>query len=205
VRALTLDQIFDNHNYDGTIFEDTDLEMTCTALSQAPENLLSPDGIPIRRVPAPLARRFQQICTSMVAKALENTGVVQLEYAVLVFIDDVPGIDQRTLAQAMGIDRNNVSLIIDRLEKNGLVARRVNGTDRRSRGLHLTRKGNELRRRTQPKVRAANQRILAPLKAADQKIFIEMLVRLVEGNRAYARPGTGRRKRRRLLSSDSSK
>lgn len=141
----------------------------------------------------------------MIATALEGSGVVQLEFAVLVFIDDVSGIDQRTLAEAMGIDRNNVSLIVDHLEKKGLVERRINGTDRRARELYLTPKGKELRRRAQPKIRAANDRILAPLKTAEQKLFIELLIRLVEGNRAYARPGAGRRKRGSLQSAVSNK
>jgi len=69
---------------------------------------IDPDGIPIRRLPAPLARRFQQICATVVAEALSGAGVVQLEWAVLIFIDDVPGIDQSRLSQAMGIDRNSV-------------------------------------------------------------------------------------------------
>jgi DNA-binding MarR family transcriptional regulator len=174
-------------------------------LSDPPKNLFSPDGIPVRPVPAPLARRFQQICASMVANALESCGVGQLEYAVLVFIDDVPGIDQRTLAEAMGIDRNNVSLNIDQLENKGLVERRINGADRRARELYLTQKGKELRRHAQPKIRAANERILAPLKATEQKLFIGMLIRLVEGNRAHARPGAGRRKRGSLQLAVSNK
>jgi DNA-binding MarR family transcriptional regulator len=173
--------------------------------SDPPKNLLSPDGVPVRPVPAPLARRFQQICTSMVASALEGSGVVQLEFAVLVFIDDVPGIDQRTLAEAMGIDRNNVSLNIDQLEKKGLVERRINDADRRARELYLTPKGKELRRRAQPKIRAANDRILAPLKATEQKLFIDMLIRLVEGNWTHARPGAGRRKRGSLQLAVSNK
>ncbi|HWG81139.1 MAG TPA: hypothetical protein VN681_15255, partial [Stellaceae bacterium] len=42
---------------------------------------LSPDGVPMRKVPAPLARRFQQICVSMVGEALAASGIVQLEFA----------------------------------------------------------------------------------------------------------------------------
>jgi DNA-binding MarR family transcriptional regulator len=48
------------------------------------------------------------------------TGLVQLEYALLVFVDDVPGIDPQTLSEALGIDRNNVSLIVERLGARSL-------------------------------------------------------------------------------------
>jgi DNA-binding MarR family transcriptional regulator len=160
-----------------------------------PTRDLDPDGIPIFRLPAPLARRFEQICVTMVAEALGGADVVQLEWAVLVFIEDVPGIDQSRLSQAMGIDRNSISSILERLEAKGLVERRVNGADKRAREVYLTAKARDLRRRFGPKVLAANDRILAPLKPSERKPFIDMLVRLVEGNRAHARPGAGRHKR----------
>jgi DNA-binding MarR family transcriptional regulator len=159
-------------------------------------SLIPPSGIPIRKAPAPLARRFHQICAAIVAEALTGTRLVQLEFAVLVFLEDVPGIDQRRLAEAMGIDRNNMSLILDQLEKRGLVRRRVNGADRRAREVYLTQAGKELRHVVQPRIGAANRRILKPLKRAEQTLFIDLLVRIVEGNRIHARPGAGRRKRR---------
>jgi hypothetical protein len=37
-------------------------------------------------------------------------------------------------------------------------------------------------------------RILAPLTAKEQEVFLNFLVRVVEANRALARPGAGRRK-----------
>jgi len=162
------------------------------------------EGIPIRRVAAPLARRFQQICAAMIAEALADAEVVQLEWAVVVFIDDVPGIDQHRLSQAMGIDRNNVSVILGNLEAKGLVERRINGSDRRARELYLTAKGRHLRRRFQPHIQAANDRILALLGPRERKTFIDLLVRLVEGNRNHARPGAGRRRRGSASSSSAS-
>src|SRR5215218_9201560 len=105
-----------------------------SAVEIPPENkttnvILASDGIPIRRALAPLVRRLQQICLSVIAEALADAELVQLEYALLVFVDDVPGISQQTLSEALGIDRNNVSLIVDRLEARGLLKRSVNGAD----------------------------------------------------------------------------
>jgi len=157
---------------------------------------LSPDGVPMRKVAAPLARRFQQICASMVGYALADSGIVQLEFAALTFVIDLPGIEQWRLAEAMGIDRTNASLICERLEQKGLVRRLVNGRDRRGRELHPTARGKATYQRLQPKIRSANAGILAPLSSAERTLFIELLVKLIEGNRDHARPGGGRRKRR---------
>jgi DNA-binding MarR family transcriptional regulator len=166
-----------------------------TDVSDAPNSGIVRDGVPIRRTIAPLVRRLQQICVTMVADALADAGLVQLEYAVMVFIDAVPGIDQRTLAEAMGIDRNNVGVIVERLEARGLIIRPIKAADRRARELCLTLAGQTLWQKFRPQIKAANDRILSPLKPAERKLFIETLIRLVEAHRVHARPGAGRRKR----------
>jgi DNA-binding MarR family transcriptional regulator len=153
------------------------------------------DGVPVRLAVAPLTRSLQQICASIVAEALAEAELVQLEYALLAFVNDAPGISQQTLSEAMGVDRNNVGLIAEKLEARGLLRRSVNGDDRRARQVYLTRKGTRLWRQCRPEIFAANQRVLAPLNASEKKLFIDMLVRLVEGNRVHVRPGAGRRKR----------
>lgn len=163
-------------------------------LAPPPRSTIGQGGVPFRRVAAPLVRRLQQICVTMVAQALEGSGLVQLEFALMVFIDDVPGIDQRTLSEALGIDRNNVSLLVHRLETRGLVRREI-GEDRRVRNLSLTPRGKALSATCQAKTRAANERVVAPLKPAERKLFLDMLVRLVEAHQQHARPGAGRRKR----------
>ena len=137
----------------------------------------------------------------MITTALKEADLVQLEYALLVFVDDVPGISQQSLSEALGIDRNNVSLIADKLEARGLLKRAVNGADRRARELYITPEGRKLYRDHRVKVRQANDRILSSLTAEEKELFLDMLVRVVEGNRIHARPGGGRRKRGSVKSS----
>ena len=155
---------------------------------------LSEDGIPLRAAPAPLARRFQQICASILAEALAGTDILQQEYAALVFVADVPGIEQWQLAEATGIDRNTASLVTDRLERKGLVKRHVNSADRRARELHITAKGRSVVETLWQTIRTANARIVAPLSPSEQALFIALLVKLIEGNSRHARPGAGRQK-----------
>jgi DNA-binding MarR family transcriptional regulator len=164
-------------------------------------SIIGDGGIPIRRSLAPLVRRLQQVCLSMIADALAGAELVQLEYALLVFVDDVPGISQQALSEALGIDRNNVSLIADKLEERGLLKRAVNGADRRARELYITPKGRKLWRQYQAKIIQANDLVLTPLKTGEKEVFLDMLVRVVEANRVHARPGGGRRKRGSVKSS----
>jgi DNA-binding MarR family transcriptional regulator len=158
---------------------------------------------PLTRVVGPLARRFQQICAAMIAEALFGEEVVQLEYGSLVCLEIEPGIDQRRLAEAMGIDPSNACLIVDRLHSKGLIERRIKDGDRRARELYLTPKGRKLWRRVRPKTSAANERVLAPLAPHERGLLLDLLIRVIEGNRAHARPGAGRRKRGSLQSPPS--
>jgi MarR family transcriptional regulator, temperature-dependent positive regulator of motility len=153
--------------------------------------------LPDYRVPAHLARRFHQICLGAVAEAIEPAGITPGEYAVLVAIVDLPGLDQHRLAVSLGIDPVSAGQRIDRLEAMGLVDRRVHPSDRRARVLSASRRGIALRLRLRPLALAAQERIMAPLTAGERKLFLNFLTRIVEGNKSYARPGNGRRRPRR--------
>jgi DNA-binding MarR family transcriptional regulator len=158
---------------------------------------------PVHRVPAPLARRFDQICVATVAEALAGENVTPLEFAVLRYVEEEPGIDQRGLADRLGVDRNNASVLVNRLEATGLIERQVNGNDRRARLLRLTAQGQRLHDRLRPKTFANQQRMLSVLKPGEREQFLDLLVRVIEANRILARPGAGRRKRGSLQSATS--
>ena len=150
---------------------------------------------PVRPVAPALARRFHQICLVVTGEALADEELMPLHYASLIYLYFEPDIDQNGLAARIGIDRNYTSRIVEELEQMGAIDRRVDAADRRARRLRLTTKGRALFERLRPKMMAANDRILAPLASRDRKLLVKLLGRLIEGNRAYARPGGGRSKR----------
>ena len=120
----------------------------------------NPDGRPprVRRAPFPLARRFLQICTAAVAEPLAGEDLMPLDMGVLAYLNrqnGEPDIDQNSLAARLGIDRYSASLLVERLEKKGIVERRVNGADRRARLLRLTARGEKLWSRLRAPVVAA--------------------------------------------------
>ena len=164
-----------------------------------PANLVTFDRStpPVHRVPAALARRFDQICISALAQALSGEDLTPLEFAVLRYVGEEPGIDQSGLCERIGIDRNSTSLLITRLESKGFIDRRMNGADRRARILNVTPRGKRLHDRVLPKVAAGRQRMLSVLAPEERELLLDLLVRLIEGNRILARPGAGRRKRER--------
>jgi DNA-binding MarR family transcriptional regulator len=129
--------------------------------------------------PGHLIRRAQQIA---VALFLEETGpfdVTPPQYAALVAIAHYPGLDQRSLANAIAIDRSTIGDLVTRLEMRGLVAR-TPGDDRRTKSLTITPTGHELIERIAPHVARAQERILFGLGPSERQTFLAMLSRLVD-------------------------
>lgn len=158
----------------------------------------SDTGTPVRRTPMSLSRRFFQICTAAAAEALEAHGLTPMESGVLAYLNSTtgqPDIDQNSLAERMGIDRSNASLLVERLVGRGLVDRRVNPENRRAHIIRLTAAGERTHARTRPAFNAGQQKILDVLRGSERELLLDLLVRVVEGNRVLARPGAGRRKR----------
>ena len=155
-------------------------------------------AIPVLRLATPMARRFYQICLAMVADSLSEWNLTPVQYGTLSYLNKdsgEPGIDQVGLAARLGIDRNNVGVILTELEARQLVERRVDPADKRARRLYLTAKGERLYQELRPGNSAANERILGPLSLRERELLLDLLVRVIQANAAYARPGAGRRKR----------
>ncbi len=149
------------------------------------------------RSPIALSRRLYQIAVARAAEVQDGHGIVPLEFAVLIHLNASPGIDQNTLSARLALDRTSTGALVQELEDKGLVTRAVSSTDRRARVLNLTAKGIALHAKLRPKGEAAQADILSVLSAAERKALIDMLVRVIEANEAYVRPGAGRRKRSR--------
>jgi DNA-binding MarR family transcriptional regulator len=162
-------------------------------------------GVPIKRIATPLARRFAQICTSILADMTAEADLTPLQYAALSYLFDEPDIDQNALASRLGIDRTSTGQLIDQMETKRLVDRRVNGADRRARLLRLSARGTKLRQKLRPKAHLVQARLLGVLTPTEREILLELLVRVIEANESYAKPGAGRRKPRATRAKSSSK
>ena len=153
--------------------------------------------LPSHRVPAHLARRFNQICLGVIAEIVGPEDLTPLLWSVMATVQEAPGSGQKRGADRMGVDAVNFGQMIDVLEGKGLIERRVDPGDRRARKLYVTEQGASLRERLRPTLLSAQERLLAPLSKAERAALLDMLVRVIEANDSYALPGNGRRKPKR--------
>lgn len=97
-----------------------------------------------------------------------------VEYTVLTLIAENPGGSLARIARALAVTAPNITVMVDRLEARGLVAREQSAADRRSHVLHTTTKGAELVRKSTERIIAAEKETL-PLTAGERAMLLELL------------------------------
>jgi DNA-binding MarR family transcriptional regulator len=137
--------------------------------------------------PGYLFRRMQQIAVSIFIEECRACDLTPVQYAALVAIHTHPGIDATRLSAVIAFDRSTLGNVIERLETKVLIERKPSRGDKRIKLLYLTRAGAALLREIMPSVDRAQARMLQPLKAADRKMLMVLLTRLVDLNNEASR------------------
>lgn len=123
-----------------------------------------------------LIRRLHQQSTQIFQAQTQAAGfdLTSVQFAALDAIAQQPGIDQASLASAIGFDRATIGGVVDRLEQKGLVQRVVNAQDRRARQLTLTAAGEDQLAACRPVVETLQGDILGPLTGKERDVFLTL-------------------------------
>jgi len=132
-------------------------------------------------------RRLQQIAVGIFMDETADVNVTPVQFALLFAASKETGLDQRTLAGRIGLDTSTIGAVVDRLERRGLIERKVSPDDKRVRLLSVTPAGKKLLQGVMPAMLRAQDRMLAPLPKADRAKFMAMVKRIVEENNAWSR------------------
>lgn len=132
--------------------------------------------------------RLNQLFRAALYRAFQAEGhaMTPEQWIVLVRLWQDDGATQTELGESTLKDKATLSRILDVMERNGLVVRRLDPVDGRSRRVHLTRAGKDLRASFTPIVRALVERIEAGVSAGDLEITRRTMLRL-EANLADLR------------------
>jgi len=139
---------------------------------------------PLQRRPGFLIRRLHQIHTALFAEECGEEKVTPIMYSVLSALAQSGPVDQTTLATAVAIDKTNMTDILDRLKKRGLVRRRVGTKDRRIRLAALTDEGRDLLDRIDEKAHRAHVRTIEDLAPADQVRLMKLMNQIINAKEA---------------------
>ncbi|MFC0660948.1 MarR family winged helix-turn-helix transcriptional regulator [Eoetvoesiella caeni] len=137
--------------------------------------------------PGFLVRRLNQIHYAMFFEECKEENVTPVQYGILTVLAANPWLDQTAIGYEVGLDRTTSADVIKRLEEKGLLERRINPMDRRSRQAAVTPEGLRVMALLKQGMARAQQRLLDPLSLRDRKIFMSLLVELVDANNQYGR------------------
>lgn len=128
--------------------------------------------------PGFLLRRAHQIAVGIFVEECAAYGLTPPQHSTLIVIERCPGLDQASLARAIGFDRATTGQVVEGLEVRGLLRRENSRTDKRRKALVLTPLGRALMRRAAPAIHRTSERLLAPLQAGQRKQFVELLLQV---------------------------
>jgi DNA-binding MarR family transcriptional regulator len=127
------------------------------------------------RRPGFMIRRAHQIAVSVFLEETRELRITTTQYGILMLLADRPGIDQVTVAKLLGLDRSTTSMVIKKLEQEGLIGRAAGLEDRRRRSLRMTAKGQLTLRALKLPAQRARTRLLSVFDPAEREVFLRLL------------------------------
>ncbi len=141
------------------------------------------------RRPSPLDASPTHLLQRAVQRALDEYsaefgpgGITQRQYAVLTAVADQEGATQTELVRTTGIDRSTLAELVARMMGKDLLVRGRSTADGRANAVGLTPKGQAALAEAQPKMAAADARLLKLVAGRRRRAaFLELLRDLALG------------------------
>lgn len=105
-------------------------------------------------------------------------------YIVLSHLAKGPTGTQLELAQAIRYDKTRLIALLDELERDGLITRDPDPTDRRARTVRMTKAGETRQTAVQADIRTMEAALLGQLTAAERRSLLDILPRLARASSA---------------------
>jgi len=117
---------------------------------------------------------------------LADSGLEPCEYHALIHLDAREGVRQNELGMLLVRSKVATSRLLAALERKGLVERRDDREDTRSKRVRLTRKGQELLKRARRAQEATSALVARGMTKAERAALVRLLDKLRAGYRAAA-------------------
>jgi DNA-binding MarR family transcriptional regulator len=131
--------------------------------------------------PSHLLHRVLQIALDIYNVEAGANALTQRQYALLHALDGAPeGMSQTELVHATGIDRSTLADLVARMLSKKLLARERSATDARANLVRLDTAGKKALDEAQPRVLAADEKILSLLSAPKRDSFVKLLRKIAQ-------------------------
>ncbi len=125
-----------------------------------------------------LMRRAHQRHTALFQEIMGSLELTPTQFAALAKIKDLGEVTQNHLGRLTAMDPATIQGVVQRLLARRFVERRPDPSDRRVMVLSLTTGGARAAREASARGRDITHATLAPLTAAEQRLFVDLLRKL---------------------------
>lgn len=126
-----------------------------------------------------LFRRAQQAHVAAWQRHV-SASISSVQFGVLTVLDRLPAASQHDLCDELDLDRSTIADIVSRLERNGLIERRRDATDRRRNQLALTEEGAARLEELRPRAEQVEHLLTDGLTAAERRDLRALLQKVLD-------------------------
>ncbi|ARM84519.1 MarR family transcriptional regulator [Marinobacter salarius] len=127
---------------------------------------------------ARVARRWRKLLD----ERLNDLGVTQARWSTMVCLQRSGGLTQRELTHLMAVENPTLVRLLDSLEEQGLIERRPNMRDRRTKLLYLTNAGERFMSTLNERASVLRHEMLKDIENTDLEVALRVLERVMENS-----------------------
>jgi DNA-binding MarR family transcriptional regulator len=135
----------------------------------------------LRRLPTWLLSQASARAHRLLSDGLAASNARGYHFRLLAALDDLGPASQADLGRTLGLDRSDVAVGLQELERRKLVRRTTDPADRRRKRVALTASGRRALASLDTTVRELQDRVLEPLTTAERATLVALLERLQPG------------------------
>lgn len=126
-------------------------------------------------------KRAFNVAQTDLSHRLKPLGLRMVTFSALVLIVDNPGLRQSQLADALTIERPNIVMILDELQRKGLIARDRAPDDRRAYALRATQAGEQSYQQAMVAMRGHERQVFDALTQIERQTLVATLNKVETG------------------------
>lgn len=161
--------------------------------SKQGDNTMSKNGLD--ESPSHLLHRVLQIALDIYNAEAGEGALSQRQYAVLKALEGTEGLSQTDLVKITGIDRSTLADLVSRMLARELVIRERSATDARANLVQIAEAGRAALTDMEPRVLAADEKILSLLSPPKRESFVKLLRKLTHAREEGATEPKARKKK----------
>jgi len=127
-----------------------------------------------------MTNKYNKEITEAFNERVLKHGITRVQWIALYYIGENEGITQKQLAQMVDSKESSIVRLIDRMEKEDIVKREKDCSDRRITKLYLTQKGVQKRQEILPIGKKFSDDSIKGIKEEDLEILKDVLNKIVK-------------------------